>query len=565
MTGLGASSRRQAALLSTLLVLVWGLAAPHGLLAQTRDAVSPQHALSAGGVPNGPLRAADPSALPTQPVVLFRAPSSPRDGQLAGAVHVGGTDLDAQGSVDAEFGAGIELKGRVRGNTLVDVSFLRGWNPGASPVIRYGTHRSRGHVGIRTPRVALEAGEIRPTSMFSAIPVVADGVALDKGRGRFIGGIAVGRPKYFGGGWGGHLIQAKAGVGFSTGEVSVVATDFSRPLTSRSVRVTTNVAEDSELGVEESARAGVLLSREDRVRGIGLDSRWTRGPHRLTVGAGWLQASGISEQRGEGVTAHGTYAFSGRRASLHAQVRESPPAVAGMASLGDSASVGGKYKVMPRVGVTANGFWSDVSLVGQRQSAAAQGLATGVEFASGKTRLRAEGHYRELQFLTNTRTRSMSAQLRSAAGLFSVDGALEYGQSDDGRRDRRIANYRGRVSAEGDRFSVMVSGQYRDSGLSRPRSSIDLSGTLDWRDVSVEAGGGIAHSGLFGDLATFWSTVELPGLAGARLLLGVDYNRWSFASSPYLRLAPDVDNGVPQWRFTISASRSLALRLPVAK
>jgi hypothetical protein len=145
-------------------------------------------------------------------------------------------------------------------------------------------------------------------------------------------------------------------------------------------------------------------------------------------------------------------------------------------------------------------------------------------------------------------------------GITGFDAALELGEAAAGGRRRRIAIYRGSFYVEGEHGGLMFIGSYRDYGIANPRVSLDLSGSFEWRGAMLEAGTGISRTGIFGDVFNAWTTVEVPLPGGLAVVLGADYDRWSFEESPYLIFL--MDDSTPPWRFTFNVKKQLAIPLP---
>ena len=485
---------------------------------------------------------------------------------LQGLMYAGATELAPDNRSEADVGFGIDLSGRVGsgGSTQVNAVYVYGWNPGLSPVLRYGLHRSRGHLRVRAPAWSFEGGEIRPENPFAGGVTRADGASLQKTNGLLIGSITAGRPKYFAGGWGGHLVQASVGVGFNAGSVSLIASDAARPVQTSRVRANPAPREDSEQIVEDLARVGELLSGEDRLRSGGVETRLKFGGHNIMARAGWLDLVGLEGERASGPVIAGTYTFAGRHGSFNGQVRNGPPSVPGTALMGDLVTLGGKVTVVGPFALIGRAYRREFSLLGRDSPTRSSGAVAGIEYSKGQARFHLHGNYRELRSLHATVTRSISAGLRLPIGVFGIDTAAEYGEADDRLRRRSIASYRGSLYVEVEKASIMLSGSYRDYGVSSPRVSLDLSGSVEWRGATFEGGTGVSRAGIFGDVFNAWTTLDFPLPGNLSILLGADYDRWSFADSPYLIFLMD-DDSTPPLRFTVNVRRKLSVPIPVRK
>ena len=489
----------------------------------------------------------------------------PQENALAGLVYMGATDLDLRGRSEADLGLGIDLSGRVKNSALVNAVLIHGWNPGVSPVARYGMHQWRGHLRVRAPQLSVEAGEIRTETPLAGARVPVDGMSLHKNRGPVIGSVIIGKPKYFGGGWGGHLFQGTIGTVFRNGAVGLFASQLARPIAPSTVVGTVTTEESSEMVVEDLEEVGVLISRENRARAAGLETRLRFGNHHFTARGGWLELINTNNDRIGGAAASGSYSFAGTRASFNSQFRTMPGSLPGVSLAGNLMTAGSKLKLSNSVAFDARTYWSETSLPGRSSTTRGRGGAAGFEYSKEQMRLHVQGNYREAQFLATAITRSVTVGLRipvtSASGF---DAGIEYGAVNAGPRVSRMVMYRGAIHAEGEKASLMVSGSYRDYGTSSPRLSLDVSTGWALRNATFEAGAGVSRAGIFGDVANAWGTVEFPVPGGFTLLLGADYDRWSFERSPYLIFMID-DAPVSPWRFTFNVQRKLSVPLPFLK
>ncbi len=492
--------------------------------------------------------------------------SPPPSNTLGGVVYIGATELDTAGRAETDFGMGIDLRGRIKGSTQVDALYIRGWNPGVSPVFRYGNHQSRGHFRVRAPGFTFEAGELRPETPLAGVKAPVDGASFQKTRGQIIGSLAAGVPKYFAGGWGGHLVQGEIRFAFRHGDVGLFASQLARPvLASTIVANPLPPEEDSELVVEDLERVGALLSRENRARAGGIETRLRFRGHHIVARGGWLELVNPSNDRLSGAAATGSYSFATKRASFSSQFRRLPGSLTGVSLSGDLVTAAGKVKVIPSLAIIARSYWTASALAGRSSLTRGKGGALGLEYSRHLTRLYVEGNYRESHFVSTAITRNITAGVRmplwAAAG---VEGAIEIGEVNDGRRRRRIAGYRAAAYLEGERASLMVSGRYRDYAVSSPRLSLDVSGSLSWRGATIEGGSGISRAGIFGDVTNAWTTLEFPVPGDLTILIGADYDRWSFDDSPYFFFTGDDELAGP-WRFTFNVRRKLSVPLPFLK
>jgi hypothetical protein len=104
----------------------------------------------------------------------------------------------------------------------------------------------------------------------------------------------------------------------------------------------------------------------------------------------------------------------------------------------------------------------------------------------------------------------------------------------------------------------MLGASYQDYGSLPPRSRIDLSVSTTWRGLVSEFGIGAGRSQLFGDDVGAWINLDVPLPASMVLNVGLDYERWLYATSRYVTFAPDARDLAPPWRFTVSLRKHLA-------
>ena len=112
---------------------------------------------------------------------------------------------------------------------------------------------------------------------------------------------------------------------------------------------------------------------------------------------------------------------------------------------------------------------------------------------------------------------------------------------------------------------MRLTSSYRDYGLSRPRLSLDGSGSISWRKATFEGGAGAARAGIFGDLVNVWISAEFPLPGALTMMVGADYNRWNPDASPYLSFMVDEDHETAPWQFTFSVRRPIVVRLPFVR
>src|SRR5687767_9771439 len=128
-------------------------------------------------------------------------------GQLVGTMFVGASDFDPAGveTEAAALGLGLDLSGRISERTRLSLSFVRGPVDIVSALTLPGLFRPTVRAMLQHPNWNLTVGDLNSANHALAGPTVrADGFALGV-RKRLVAEIAVGRPKYLGGGSGGHV------------------------------------------------------------------------------------------------------------------------------------------------------------------------------------------------------------------------------------------------------------------------------------------------------------------------------------------------------------------------
>jgi hypothetical protein len=484
-------------------------------------------------------------------------------GSLPGTVYLGVTELGTSGRSDPETGFGIDLKGRAQSDTQVRASLVRGWNPGVTAVYRYGMHAIRGEVEARNPRWTFAAGELMVESDLAGVRTVADGASYQRTSGRILGSAMLAKPKYYAGGWAGHLAQGSIGVSFPSGSVMLVGADLARPTARSSVVVSIpDSSAESEIVHEDLQQLGRLFSREDHLRTGGIEGRLRKGKHSVTALAGTIELVAPSGQRSRGPVGDLRYSFTSRRGAITSRVRRGPPSLPGTQISGDSTTASGRLNVIGPVTVTARGFANESVMFGRQQPTRARGLSGGIEYAKKGAHLQLDANYRESRLVTTRVSRSLTARARWPVGPVLVDANGEYGSADDRGRADRIAAGRMAILYEAEPATFAVSGSYQDYGVLPARFSADVGGSVEWGRAMLEGGAGVSKGQLFGDEIHAWASAELRLPKEFTMLLGLDYDRWMFERSPFLTFVPGPADLAEPWRLTFNLQKAFWLDLP---
>jgi hypothetical protein len=480
--------------------------------------------------------------------------------RLPDVIYVGAIDLAPTAREPDVLGIGIDVNERIDADTLITASYVRGANPGFVRAFRYGLHRSRFHAGIQRGPWTIAAGELRSSHRLFGRPIVADGLALARDRGAILGSIAVARPKYFTGEHGGHLFESSLGLRKSGVTVLGVASDMART----SVQVSSIGSihlpdDDSELTLEDLARLGQLLVRTNRLRTAGIDTTVRAGPHMFATRTALLEQTNETGMSRRGFAAEGSYAFATPRTSLTAAIRRLPQSLPGIELPGSTATIASRLRIAQQWKAVLQTYAAESIVFGRTRPTRTIGGAMGVEYAKGTARVEVLGKYREARTTSFQRTRTMSAAFRIPFGRLLADGRVELGQADVNQRQFGIALYRASTYVDFDETFLTAGITYQDAGATPPRSRGDVSVATVWRGVSAEFGVTAGRSPLFGDDFGGWATADVPLPGALTLSIGVDYDRWLYATSRYVTFVPDARDLASPWRFTLTLRKRFSL------
>ena len=479
---------------------------------------------------------------------------------LPSVIYAGAMDVDPSGRVPADLGFGIDLHEQLGSETVLKGFYLRGANPGIVRAFRYGLHRSRFHAAIEHGSWTLAAGEMRSDRRLFGAPVVGDGARVARHDGLVVGSLTVARPKHFSGGGGGHWLEGSVGLkrGGITVQSFVSDVALVRPRLS-SVGSLELPEDDSEPTLEDLAELALLLPRENRVRMGGLDSQMRVGRHTLAARAALVEQTNDAEARHRGTAFEGSYSFAHPRASLTASIRRLPRILPGIQLPGSASTFGAKVRVTKALRTIARAYGAESLAFGRAQSTRMLGGSAGVEYGRGAARLEVLGNFRDARTFALRRSRTVSSAFRLPVGRVTADGRLEVGQADVNQRTHRVALYRTGIHVDLDPAAVMVGASYQDYGVQPPRTRLDVSVSTTWRGVMAEFGVGAGKSPLFGDDFMAWTSVDVPMPGSLTLNVGVDYERWLYATSRYVTFVPDARDLASPWRLTVSLSKRMAI------
>jgi len=183
----------------------------------------------------------------------------------------------------------------------------------------------------------------------------------------------------------------------------------------------------------------------------------------------------------------------------------------------------------------------------------------GVEYAKGTARVEILGRYRDARTTSFQRTRTMSAAFRLPLGRVTADGRIELGELDVNQRQFAVALYRTGVYIDLDDTFLAAGITYQDSGITPPRTRGDVSIATLWHGVSAEVGVTAGRSPLFGDDVGAWANADVPLPGSLTLSVGVDYDRWLYATSRYVTFVPNANDLASPWRLTIALRKQFSL------
>jgi hypothetical protein len=474
-------------------------------------------------------------------------------------VYAGAIDVDPTGRAPADIGFGIDVNEQINPHTRVTALFVRGNNPGIVHAFRYGLHEWRLQAGVEHRGWKLAVGELRAQRRLFGAPVVGDGLAVAREKGGVIGSLTIARPKYFSGNRGGHLLEGHLGLRRDDLTVRAFASDVA--LTSLKFSPTTSLQlpeDDSELTLDDLAELGLLLPRENRIRTGGIDVQLRRGAHSLLARAALVEQANDAGAKQSGVAVEGSYNFVTPRTSFVAAVRQLPKVLPGIELPASTAAVSSRIRLTKTVKTIVRGHGAESLAFGRIQPTRTLGGSAGVEYGKSTARLEVLANYREARTISLRRSRTVSAAFRMPMKRVTAEGRLELGRADVERRIQRIAHYRTGLHVDLDATSIMLGASYQDYGSLPPRSRIDLSVSTTWRGLVSEFGIGAGRSQLFGDDVGAWINLDVPLPASMVLNVGLDYERWLYATSRYVTFAPDARDLAPPWRFTVSLRKHLA-------
>jgi hypothetical protein len=475
-------------------------------------------------------------------------------------IYVGAIDIDPTGRAPADIGFGIDVNEQLTSDTTLTAFYIRGANPGIVRAFQYGLHRSRFHASIEHRGWMFAGGEVRSQRRLFGAPIVGDGVTIARETGLVVGSFTAVRPKHFSGNGGGHLVEGRVGLRRGAFTVGAFASDLARVRVRLSPIGSIQLPEDdSELTLEDLAHLGHLLPREHRVTTGGIDSQVRAGAHMFIARTALVEQINADGARRSGVAGEGTYSFVNRHASLTASLRWLPKVLPDIELPGNAATMSVKARLTRAVKAIARAYGAESLAFGRTHPTRTRGGAAGVEYGNGAARLELLANYRDAQTTSFRRTRTISSAFRAPVGRLTAEGRMEIGHVEANQQTHQVALYRASMHIDAEPTSIMGGVSYQDYGPLPPRARADASLSTTWRGIVAEFGVGAGKSQLFGDDVGAWMSVDAP-LPGALMLnIGVDYERWLYATSRYVTFVPDVSDLASPWRVTVSFRKHLAL------
>ncbi len=267
----------------------------------------------------------------------------------------------------------------------------------------------------------------------------------------------------------------------------------------------------------------------------------------------------IEGTRHSGIASEGSYSFVHPRASLIASIRQLPKVLPGIELPGNISTISTKVRVTRTLKTIARAYGAESLAFGRTQSTRTLGGAAGVEYGKGMARVEILANYRDTRTIVLRRSRTVSSTFRVPVGRLTAEGRIEAGQAEANQQIHRIALYRGGLHVDLDSTAIMLGASYQDYGVQPPRARIDMSVSTTWRGITGEFGIGAGKSQLFGDDLAAWTSVDVPLPGAMALNIGVDYERWLYATSRYVTFVPDARDLASPWRLTVSFSKRLTI------
>lgn len=276
--------------------------------------------------------------------------------------------------------------------------------------------------------------------------------------------------------------------------------------------------------------------------------------HDVQVEAGVLHVAEDSSSA-TGPAAQLRYTMNRGRTSFTGRLRTVPAATGG--TPGSEAFVSGDVGITGTVSLTGSAHTAGSPRLGGRPYTLSDGASAGVRLRlPARADLRLLGSYRANEFVgsglnaTATRTLALGAAAPIAGLVLEVDGQAGLTRPDGGT-DRHYHNLRlgGRWSQGND--WVWAGLTHQDFGAGVRLTRLDLAGAVQLPGAALQAGLN-SRIDAFDQLrtASFWSAATVPILDNTDLAIGAEYRGYRLAGP---------------WRFSLGATRSFGLPLPVAR
>jgi hypothetical protein len=283
-----------------------------------------------------------------------------------------------------------------------------------------------------------------------------------------------------------------------------------------------------------------------------VDAQIRRGAHNFLARAAAVGQTNDAGTRHHGMAAEGSYTFVNPRASLLASIRRLPKMLPGIELPGSLATISTKLRMTKSIKAITRAYGAESLAFGRTTPTRTMGGAAGIEYGKGTGRLEVLANYRDARTIALRRSRTISTTFRVPMQRVTADGRFEFGQADANQQTHRIQLYRAGLHVDLDETAIMLGASYQDYGVPPPRARLDMSVSTTWRGIASEFGVGAGKSQLFGDDLAAWMNVDVPLPGAMALNIGVDYERWLYATSRYITFVPDANDLASPWRLTIS-------------
>jgi hypothetical protein len=383
--------------------------------------------------------------------------------------------------------------------------------------------------------------------------VSGDGVAVRRLNGRVLAEMVLARPTTFSGAGAGHLWRGSVGVKTARGTFGVAASDFGRPEGGYSTLppiLDPTLDPDS---LEELERERELSSgrASTRVQGLGVEGTMQLArSHRLMLRGGALRLQGARDATVTAPSLEVQYSFSGRRATLNARVRRTPPSVQGVYLSGNERSADGTLRLVNELRLVGRAYQYHTETLGGGYRAGTEGASFGLRYTRRRWRVEVNGNRREAHSATESVRRTARISLGLPLGPISFTANTELGREEIRTRVYPFRSYLGDLRWSGKPGDVSFTVSSYASGSARPRLRADLLISLVSGGLELAGGAWATRGWAGGGAPGVWTNIGLPVTSKLTLFLGVEHG-------PHL-LAPDA----PPWRLSVGVRQKLVVPLP---